>query len=344
MTLLNTPVVQFVDADGLPLAFAKAYFYQSGTTTPVDTYADADMTEVHTFPVVADSQGLFPSIYYDGSELVRMKLVTATGDLAMPLLDVDPVNQLFTVFAANIADGAIEEKLGYTPVDPATAVFTANARLDFEPAELNPDDVGFRGNPVTIKNVEHTFELADSQRLLVKDDTGDYIWTIPADTFPIGHYFELWMANTGEVTLERDTGVALRAADNSTDENKVLQPYYRGRLQQVASNEWVLSPDVAGDVALSVNGYFILPNGYIRQWGTFTGSLAGDAIQNVVFPFAFPTACLGAVATLKQSGTPDILSDFGAVINGFDATDLDVYVAGPSTETVEGFIWEAWGH
>lgn len=345
MSLLNPPVLQFVDADGAPLAFAKAYLYLTGTTTPVDTFADAEMTEAHTFPVVADSQGLFPPIYFEGDVLVRMKLVTAAGDLVTPLLDVDPVNQLFTVFAANIADGAIEEKLGYTPVNPAAAVFTANARLDMEePGELNPDDIGYRGNPVTIKNVEHTFELADSQRLIVKDDTGDYVWTIPADTFPIGHYFEIWIANTGTVSLERDTGVTLRAADNSTDENKDLQPYYRGRLQQVASNDWVLSPDVAGDVALSVNGYFILPNGYIRQWGTYTGSLAGDAVQNVVFPFEFPTACLGATVTLKMGGTPEITADMGCAVNAFDATDLDVYISGPADEVVDGFIWEAWGY
>lgn len=344
MTLLNTPILQYADADGNPLAFAKLYFYLTGTTDPVDTFADFDRTEAHTFPVVADSQGLFPPIYYDGSVLVRMKLVTATGDLVTPLLDVDPVNQLFSVTAASIEDGAIEEKLGYTPVDPSNAVFDNNVRMDFEPAELNVDDVGYRGNPVRVTNVDHTFELADSQALVTKDDTSEPVWTIPPDTFPVGHYIEIYSGNTGDIDLVRGVGVTLRGALDDTDENKVITPYFRGRLQQVASNDWVLSPDVPGDADLSVNGYFILPNGYIRQWGTYTGTLAGDTIQNVVFPIPFPTACLGASATVTLTGSPVNTSDVGAAINAFDLTDLDIYITGPSTEDVNGFRWEAWGH
>jgi len=341
--LLSNPVIQLAASNGTPLAFAKIYLYLTGTTTPVDSFADADYTEAHTFPVVADSQGLFPPIYFEGDVLVRMKLVTATGDLVTPLLDVDPVNQLFTVFAANIADGAIEGKLGYTPVDPSAAVFDANARLDFVPTELNADDVGYRGNPVTVKNVDHTFVLADSQHLLVKDSAVEVDWTIPPDTFPVGHYIEIYNGNTQNILLLRGAGVTLTGADDSTNENKTLQPFFRGRLQQISSNDWLLSPDVAGAVSLSSNGYMVLPNGYIRQWGKFTGSLAGDSTQAVTFPIAFPTGCLGASATVELTGTPDILSDLGAAINTFNSTTLTVYIAGVSTKSVQGFYWEAWG-
>lgn len=346
MNLLNSPVLQFVDADGLPLAFAKAYLYLTGTTTPVDTYADVDMVEAHTFPIVADSQGIFPPIFYEGDVLVRMKLVTATGDLVSPLLDIDPVNQLFTVFAANIADGAIEEKLGYTPVDPATAVFTANARQNFEPEELNVDDIGFRGNPVRITNVDHTFELADSQSLVQKDDTSEPIWAIPPDTFPIGHYIEIHSANAaGDISLERGVGVVLRSALDGTDENKTIPPLYRGRLQQVASNDWLLSPDVPGtDFDLSAAGYIIFPNGYIRQWGKYTGAKLGDTTQAVVFPIEFPTSVLGANVSGEMSGTPAITADMGVHINLLSDTGLTVYISGPADEQVDGFYWEAWGH
>lgn len=344
MTLLNTPILQYMSADGNPLAFAKAYFYLTGTTDPVDTFADFDQTEAHTFPVVADSQGLFPAIYYDGSVLVRMKLVTATGDLVTPLLDVDPVNQLFSVTAASIEDGAIEEKLGYTPVDPSNAVFDANVRMDFEPEELNVDDVGYRGNPVRVTNVDHTFELADSQSLVVKDDTSEPVWTIPPDTFPIGHYIEIYSGNTGDIDLVRGVGVTLRGALDDTNEDKVITPYFRGRLQQVASNDWVLSPDVPGDTDLSVNGYFILPNGYIRQWGTYTGDKAGDTTQAVTFPIPFPTACLGASATAIQSGSPNVSADMSTSINAKDLDDMIVYISGPNGWSINGFHWEAWGH
>lgn len=342
--LLNNPILQYVDANGQPLAFAKIYLYLTGTTTPIDTFADAAFVEAHTFPVVADSQGLFPPIYFNGSVLARMKLVTATGDLVTPLLDVDPVNQLFTVFAANIATGAIEEKLGYIPVNPSTAVFDANARLNFTPTELNVDDIGYRGNPVTIKNVDHTFLLEDSQRLVMKDGAVALQYTIPPDTFPVGHYFELYNGNTETITLIRGLAVSLRGASDSTNENKILQPFYRGRLQQIASNDWVLSPDVAGAVDLTVNGYAVFPNGYIRQWGKYTGLKAGDTTQAVVFPIPFPTACLGAGATAEQTGVPVVTADMSVSINLTGAAGLTVYVSGPAGDNINGFFWEAWGH
>jgi len=254
------------------------------------------------------------------------------------------VNELFTVFAANIADGAIEEKLGYTPVDPANAVFSANARLNFEPEELNVDDVGYRGNPVRVTNVDHTFELIDSQALVTKDDTSEPTWTIPPDAFPIGHYFEIYNGNTGDISLERGVGVTLRGALDDTDENKVIPPHFKGRIQQIASNDWVISPDVPGDADLSAAGYFILPNGYIRQWGKYTGAKLGDTTQNVVFPIPFPTACLGANVSGLMSGTPVITADMGVHVNAFDLTDLDVYISGPADEQVDGFYWEVWGH
>lgn len=345
MSLLNSPILQFVSADGVPLRFAKAYLYLSGTNTPVDTFADVDQTEPHTFPVVADSQGIFPPIFYEGNVLVRMKLVTAEGDLVSPLLDVDPVNQLFMVYAPNIADGAIEEKLGYTPVDPANAIFTDNARMDFVPAELNVDDIGFRGNPVTIKNLNHTFALEDSQRLVMKDDSEEVDWTIPKDTFPIGHYFELWNGNSEVINLMRATDVVLRAAGDSTDANRILQPYYRGRVQQVASNEWVLSPDTEGDasgVVLAENGYYIMPNGYIRQWGKYTGAIFGDASQAVIFPIAFPTACYGAnVSGIKGPGGSN--DDASVMVDSISTSTVIAYCVGEASDQVAGFYWEAWG-
>jgi len=344
MSLLTQPFMQLMDANGEAMAFAEAYFYLTGTTDPVDVFADADLTEPHTVPLVADDAGIFPAIYFDGADVIRMKVVAADGDLGLPLLDIDPVNELFTVFAANIADGAIEEKLGYTPVDPENAVFTANARLNFTPTELNVDDVGFRGNPVSVTNVNHTFAVEDSQYLITKDDTSTPTWTIPPDAFPVGHYFELYNGNTGDITLERGVGVALRGAMDDTDENKTLPPYFRGRLQQVSSNDWVLSPDVPGDVDLSAAGYFILPNGYIRQWGKYTGAKLGDTTQAVVFPIEFPTAILGASVSGEMTGTPVITADMGVHVNVVSTTGLTAYISGPADEQVDGFYWEAWGH
>lgn len=344
MPLLSQPLMQITDVTGAPLAFAEAYFYLTGTTDPVDVFADGDLTVPRTWPVVADDQGIFPSIYFNAEQLLRMKVVINGGDLATPLLDIDPVNTLFEVYASNLADGAIEEKLGYVPVDPANASFSAPARLTFTPTELNVDDVGFRGTPVFIRNVDYTLELEASGGQLVKDSTATPTWTIPPSAFPLGHWFEVYIDNaSGSVTLARGAGVQLVGADDDDNEDKILPPLFKGRCTQVASNRWVLDPDPAPPADLSANGYFKLANGYIRQWGTYTGNLSGDATRAVAFPIPFPNACFGAQVTAHINGA-SITADMSAVIKAPPiTTGFDVYVSGPGSEVINGFTWEAWG-
>ena len=344
MPLLSQPFMQPVDIAGVPLAFAEAYFYLEDTTDPVDVFADAGLTVPRTWPVVADDQGIFPSIFFDGNQLIRMKLIVAGGDLATPLFDISPVNTLFEVFASNLADNAIQEKLGYNPVDPANAVFTAPARLNFVATELNIDDVGLRGTPPVIKNVDYTVDLEASGGLLIKDDATTPTWTIPPNKFPLGHWFDIYIDNdTGSVTLTRGVGVTLLGADDATNEDKVIPPLYKGRCTQVASDQWVLDPDPAPPADLSANGYFKLPNGYIRQWGTYTGNLNGDSTRAVAFPIPFPNTCLGASVTALQNGV-STTADMSANVKAAPiTTGFDVYVSGQSGEVINGFIWEAWG-
>lgn len=344
MPLLQQPVMQLSRFNGVPWPFAKAYFYKTGTTDPVEVFADSDLTVARTWPVVADDAGIFPAIYFDGNILIRLKLVADDGDLANPLLDIDPVNTLFEVYASNIADGAIEEKLGFTPVNPASATFTGNARLSFVPVELNVDDVGYRGTPQNIKNTDVTLGLDVSANMVTKDDGGSYVWTIPPDQFPVGHWMDIVLDNdAGTVTLTRGVGVSLVGADDSTNQDKVLPALYTGRLRQIASNRWQLDPNPSPPADLSANGYFKLPNGYIRQWGTYNGNLNGDATRAVAFPIPFPASCLGAQVTPIVNGASNTADMSAAIKAAPSLTGFDVYVTGPNGEVINGFVWEAWG-
>ncbi|MCC2649875.1 MAG: hypothetical protein K0R61_60 [Microvirga sp.] len=60
-TVINPFVA--VDGNGHVRANAKLYFYQTGTTTPQNTFTDAALTVTATNPVVADSNGLFTAMY-----------------------------------------------------------------------------------------------------------------------------------------------------------------------------------------------------------------------------------------------------------------------------------------
>ena len=51
------------DANGDPISGAKLEFFESGTTTPLDTFSDDALTVANTNPVIADSAGRFGDIF-----------------------------------------------------------------------------------------------------------------------------------------------------------------------------------------------------------------------------------------------------------------------------------------
>lgn len=66
MTTANRFVLPYqtvIDNIGVPLPNAQLFFYQSGTSTPANTYADAALTTPNTNPVVASPAGVFPNIF-----------------------------------------------------------------------------------------------------------------------------------------------------------------------------------------------------------------------------------------------------------------------------------------
>lgn len=77
------------DANSSPLSGAKWHFYAAGTTTPQPVYTSAALDVEHASPVVADSEGQFPAIYFDTSQQYRGVQKTAAG---ATIRDVDPIN------------------------------------------------------------------------------------------------------------------------------------------------------------------------------------------------------------------------------------------------------------
>lgn len=57
------PFAQPLDGNSAVMPGAKLYFYQTGTSTPLDTYSDDDLTVANTNPVVADADGVFGDIF-----------------------------------------------------------------------------------------------------------------------------------------------------------------------------------------------------------------------------------------------------------------------------------------
>jgi hypothetical protein len=71
-TLFGLPLSQRVDLNGIPSVGWKLYVYQANTSTPVNTYQDAALTVLNSWPVVADSYGMMGQIWVaDGSYRAR---------------------------------------------------------------------------------------------------------------------------------------------------------------------------------------------------------------------------------------------------------------------------------
>lgn len=61
------PAPIIMDDDGAPVPGAKLYFYDTGTSTPRDTYTDATGATANANPVVCDSAGRMPAIFLSDS-------------------------------------------------------------------------------------------------------------------------------------------------------------------------------------------------------------------------------------------------------------------------------------
>lgn len=73
----SNPVPQFLSDNVTALAGGKLYFYESGTTTPQDTYSDAALTTPNANPVVLDAAGRAPNIFGSYEDTYRVVLKTS---------------------------------------------------------------------------------------------------------------------------------------------------------------------------------------------------------------------------------------------------------------------------
>lgn len=77
MSRLTYPKFQSPALDGANLSGGKVYFYESGTTTPKDTYSDSDLSTPNTNPVILNARGE-ADIYLNGEYKIVLKDSTDT--------------------------------------------------------------------------------------------------------------------------------------------------------------------------------------------------------------------------------------------------------------------------
>lgn len=97
------PYTQWLGPDG-PLAGAKLFFYETGTTTPQPTYSNVGLTVPNTNPVIADSLGTWGNIFLLPSPSYRVTLTDAND---VEIWTADPVSTTLTAITGDVALGSL---------------------------------------------------------------------------------------------------------------------------------------------------------------------------------------------------------------------------------------------
>jgi microcystin-dependent protein len=153
---------QISNAKGVPYIGARAYFYSGGTTTPITTYRDNDLSTPHPNPLVTDGNGVFPAVFFDEADEFYRVRVTTSGGVVLYDTPAIPI----------IGPSGSGGEAPPTPVDPDSLMATGDMMLRFG----NEPRVGFvRLNGRTIGSATSGAEEranSDTQPLY------SYLWNI----------------------------------------------------------------------------------------------------------------------------------------------------------------------
>ena len=136
---------QYFDENGNPLAGGKIYFYQSGTTSPSDTWADEDQTIANTNPVILTADGRQPNIFFGGQ---RRAVLTDRDDVQIEVRD--PVG-----FAETPGGGGV---VGINAARMAMGLGADVTLLDSSLDRLKELDMIFGGRLKTVYSTEDAIE------------------------------------------------------------------------------------------------------------------------------------------------------------------------------------------
>ena len=167
---------------------------------------------------------------------------------------------------------------------------------------------------------------------------GDTGFSYPQATETVKGVAEI--ATTAEVTAGTDdtrivTPLKLAAGNFLSKSGGTVTGAILSSVTPTASTHLTNKAYVDGTVSKAVNGYCIMPNGLIMQWGR-TDTYGG--YQTITLPIPFPTACLWV------SGTTGILStgvDNNSTSAGKNGTSLSTIVV---TDDGAGCNWFAIGY
>lgn len=156
------------DANGNPVSGARAYPYQSGTTTPIAVYSDEALTILHATPIVADSGGFFPQIFYGGAFQPKV-VVKDASDVTLWQRDPAPMIVSASSAAENISFSPIVNNAA-TNVQDAIEVNAAAAAAKVANTRTIGAGVGLTGGGDLSANRTLAIDEGDAAALTAGTD------------------------------------------------------------------------------------------------------------------------------------------------------------------------------
>ena len=129
---LLTDASRALDANANPFAGAKWYFYATGTLTPQNVFADADLSTSLGAVVTADAGGRFVPIYFNSALRYRGILKDAAGN-TLPDMDIDPINPSIM---AQLGDPNGSDAIGFIQAGDDATPRTAQDKLREQPVSI----------------------------------------------------------------------------------------------------------------------------------------------------------------------------------------------------------------
>lgn len=127
------PRVQIIDTNGEVVPGAKIYFYETGTSTPLNTYSDYANTIANTNPVVCDASGRAGPIFLVETKIYKV-IVKTSADVT--IYTQDPVHP-YILGNGITATSAITNNLSSSPVSFGAVGDGENDESSFVQAAIN---------------------------------------------------------------------------------------------------------------------------------------------------------------------------------------------------------------
>lgn len=172
----NLPRITALDSNGDPISGAKLNFYDSGTTTRLDTYSDTALSSANANPLVADSAGRFGEIFLQASDY-KVVLTDAddvtiwTADPVAGTIDVTgddyvPSQQSIADMTVLVAGGSLFDAVSKTLVTNAAQT----SPLITAPSSNPRKDIVYIDRLTGVVGVETGAEAADPADPTIADD------------------------------------------------------------------------------------------------------------------------------------------------------------------------------